>query len=79
MVQEDVKLQLCLLDTQTRMKALLELVGGPQTKGKFVCRGCGAQVYWIRHANGKLVPYTQFGLNHFVDCPNREDFRKAKT
>lgn len=39
------------------------------------CRGCGAVVFWVHHKNGKTVPYTEEGLNHFVDCPQRERFR----
>ena len=39
------------------------------------CRGCGAIIHWVKHQNGKKVPYTPQGLNHFIDCPNREDFR----
>ncbi len=33
------------------------------------CRGCGTTVYWVRHKNGKLAPYTEDGVNHFMDCP----------
>lgn len=44
-----------------------------------MCGGCGAEIYWIIHRNGRRVPYTVRGLNHFVDCPAREDFRKKAT
>ena len=40
------------------------------------CRGCGADIYWVRHANGVRAPYTPEGLNHFADCPAAGTFRK---
>jgi hypothetical protein len=43
-------------------------------KGK--CRGCGAEIYWVTHKNGKKAPYTSSGLNHFADCPKAGDFKK---
>ena len=42
------------------------------------CRGCGAQVFWVVHRNLKNVPYTADGLNHFIDCPKAEQFRKER-
>lgn len=36
---------------------------------------CKAPIFWVNHANGKKVPYTEAGLNHFIDCPGRERFR----
>lgn len=52
--------------------ALLKNVGDPAH-----CKGCGADIYWVIHRNGKKVPYTPAGLNHFVDCPAAQRFRKA--
>ncbi len=54
-----------------RLGALLSNCGTPAT-----CKGCGAAVYWLRHANGKNTPYTPAGLNHFVDCEERERFKR---
>lgn len=42
-----------------------------------VCRGCSTQIFWVRHKNGRLVPYTAVGLNHFVDCPAADRFRRS--
>lgn len=50
---------------------ILNQVGDPGT-----CKGCGAALYWVKHKNGKKVPYTESGLNHFVDCPAADRFRK---
>lgn len=61
----------CLLAVE---KALHDLVKNCGTKG--TCKGCHAEVYWIIHANGKTVPYTPAGLNHFIDCPNAKDFKR---
>jgi hypothetical protein len=44
------------------------------------CEGCGADIYWVRHfipqGGSKWVPYNTRGMNHFIDCPNRDEFRK---
>lgn len=42
------------------------------------CKGCGAQIVWVKHKDGKAVPYTTEGLNHFRDCPARDQFRKGE-
>lgn len=57
-------------DLLKRIKALLKNVGDPG-----VCRGCGVSIVWMRHKNGKAVPYTEQGLNHFADCPVAQRFR----
>lgn len=41
------------------------------------CRGCRAKIYWIKHLNGKNAPYTEAGLIHFVDCPERDQFKRT--
>lgn len=41
------------------------------------CKGCGKTIWWIRHrTSGKPAPYTEEGLNHFADCPQRAQFKK---
>lgn len=42
------------------------------------CRGCGREIWWVRHKNGKKAPYTSEGLNHFADCPVGDRFKKGK-
>ena len=42
------------------------------------CKLCKALIVFVRHKNGKLAPYTLEGLNHFIDCPQREAFQKKK-
>lgn len=39
------------------------------------CKGCFKPIYWMVHNNGKKVPYTPEGLNHFADCPAAAQFR----
>lgn len=56
------------------MKKLLSLIASPG-----ICKGCAAPVWWVRHNNGANVPYTSAGLNHFVNCPEREQFRKNRS
>lgn len=59
----------CVAAQATAMRTLLLLAGRMET-----CR-CGLLIYKVTHLNGKTAPYTEAGLNHFVDCPNAGDFR----
>jgi len=58
------------------------------------CRGCSATVYWVELPSGKRAPVSchfdeqcaeptatedGVGVNHFVDCPERERFKAAKS
>lgn len=40
------------------------------------CRGCGATIWWITTKNGKSAPMTADALNHHVDCPDADRFRR---
>jgi len=42
--------------------------------GPAPCRGCGRQVYMVRHRNGKVGPYTDEANLHFRDCPAAKEF-----
>lgn len=55
---------------------LYEKLGAQRTK----CRGkdCGADIWQIRKPNGRSAPYTIDALNHFIDCPNAEDFKTKR-
>lgn len=46
--------------------------------GPGVCRGCGADIYWVTTKAGKKAPFTAAALSHFADCPAAERFRKRK-
>lgn len=60
---------------RSNVEGLLKQISIPKR-----CEGCGAVMYFVHHrSNDKVVPYTADGLNHFVDCPAREQFRKAPT
>lgn len=56
-----------------RIDDLLRHVGMP---GR--CSGCQRDIFWVRHRRGAVTPYTAEGVNHFVDCPMRDRFRKDK-
>jgi hypothetical protein len=58
---------------EQRIVNLLAAVGDP---GR--CRGCSAPLYWVRLKSGKVAPYGENGLNHFIDCPNAEEFKRRK-
>jgi hypothetical protein len=42
------------------------------------CRACRAVIYWLQHASGAKAPYTEYGLNHFADCPKAERFQGGR-
>lgn len=62
----------CVRAQRNAMEKLLNLAGTPS-----VCRACGASILFVQHNNGANTPYTKAGLNHFVDCPRAEQFRKG--
>ena len=64
----------CALAQAEAMRKLLTLIAGTPV----ACGGCGAKMYFVHHKNGKRVPYTEAGLNHFVDCPARDQFARKK-
>lgn len=63
----------CVEAQALAMTALLKNVGQ-----QGLCRGCSAPGYWVTHYNGKATFYTPAGLNHFVDCPKGDRFKKGK-
>lgn len=43
------------------------------------CEGCQAEIWWCLSGKTKRpMPITALGLNHFADCPNKEQFRPAR-
>ena len=42
------------------------------------CRGCGALMAWAQTPVGRMAPLDQDGTNHFVTCPEREQFRRKR-
>lgn len=71
----ELQLQTCVKAQATAMEWLLDHVGKKST-----CDGpnCGATIFWVTHTNGKRTPYTTAGLNHFVDCVDRERFQRRR-
>lgn len=63
------ELHSCAEAMEKAMSDLLKNIGKLGT-----CSGCNAVIVWVLHRNGKHVPYTTEGLNHFVNCPFRERF-----
>lgn len=61
----------CVSAQGKAMAEMLKNIGDPG-----VCRGCGAQIFWVRHKNGKITPYERSGLNHFAVCPKWKEFKK---
>ncbi len=59
---------------EERMKRLL--IDAAQLRRP--CKRCGAALYFLRHSTGNLVPYTEDGINHFLNCPQAAEFRKKQ-
>lgn len=66
----DPSLQECVAAQAEAMRNLLTRCAGQPIP----CAGCGAPLYFVRHANGARTPYTAAGLNHFIDCPKAKNF-----
>ena len=64
---------LCVHAQASVMTRLLDLIGKPAN-----CRACNAAIWFVLHRNGKEVPYTAVGLNHFIDCPQAAQFKRKK-
>lgn len=60
----------CVAAQAAAIRKLLLLTGRMES-----CK-CGALIYKVTHLNGKTAPYTEAGLNHFIDCPNAGEFRQ---
>jgi len=56
-----------------RLRALIRQVGEPA-----MCQGCEANIYFVRHLNGRNAPYDADGVNHFATCPKAENFRRKR-
>ena len=63
-----------MLDLEKLKKNVVHMLNQTGTESK--CKGCGARIWWVEHRNGKRAPYTETGLNHFIDCPKAKDFKK---
>lgn len=81
MTPEELVQQLVTLEEYERqlhknIRQLLTNVAGEPV----VCRGstCEAEVWWVQHAKGRRAPYTEAALNHFIDCPNADEFRRGR-
>lgn len=48
-----------------------------QVSTRGVCRGCGAEIFWITTKNAKLSPHDIDGTSHFATCPKGNLFRKG--
>lgn len=57
-----------------RMRHLLTQIGD---RGH--CRGCQAEIFWIRHKTGRISPYNANGESHFATCVDAERFRKSQS
>lgn len=43
------------------------------------CKACSARLFFVRHRNGKITPYTKQAVNHFINCPGAAEFRAKKS
>ena len=61
---------------ETRLRTNIQRLLGNVAEGNF-CKGCHAQIYWLKHKNGVKTPYDADGTNHFITCPKRAEFKRA--
>lgn len=40
------------------------------------CKGCGAEIWWLTHKNGRKGIYDPDGTSHFVTCPEATRFKR---
>jgi hypothetical protein len=73
MRQESRRIPLNLPSLEERIKRLLTLTANEIRP----CKACQATIYMVIHNNGKTAPYTEDGLNHFINCPNAGQFRRG--
>ncbi len=65
----------CIADLREAIGRLFRAIGAEKAQ----CRACGAEIWWVHHASGRKAPYTASGLNHFIDCPGADEFRKKRS
>ena len=60
---------------EERLAHLLQQIGEPG-----LCKGCAQRIRWVVHLNRKKTPYDAegptIGVNHFITCPRRGDFKR---
>lgn len=42
------------------------------------CKECQMEITFVKNKNNKFVPITRAGINHFIDCPKADTFRKTE-
>lgn len=50
----------------------------PENARWFNCKSCNKEITFIYNENMKNIPITKEGINHFIDCPARDKFRKKE-
>lgn len=61
---------------EERVKKLLELVAHEIRP----CSRCGTTIYLVHHSKtSRVAPYTEDAVNHFLNCPHAEEFRRKKS
>jgi uncharacterized protein with PIN domain len=59
-----------------QMKERLVKLFGLIAEEKRPCRACAQELWFVRHKNGKVAPYTADGTNHFINCPHAKEFKR---
>lgn len=58
---------------EERLQKLLKVIGS-----KSKCKGCYADIYWVKTPGGKNMPVDIDGTPHWASCPQAEDFKKRQ-
>lgn len=43
---------------------------------KSYCKGCGAEIIWVKTQTGKLTPNNLDGTTHWATCPDAKKFKR---
>ena len=44
-----------------------------------ICQACGRRIWFVPHLTGRITPYTEEGLNHFIHCSSPGRFRRTSS
>lgn len=64
----------CIRWYRSNIEKLAEHLGWDESS----CKSCKRRIWWTKNKNGKAVPISLDGLNHFADCPSANQHRSKR-
>lgn len=56
------------------IRAMLGVIAGSPAR----CRDCKTEIWFVPTKAGRVTPYTEEAISHFVDCPAASQFRRNR-